>query len=142
MFVCEFVLENVCHIVCYVFVHNDNKNTIFVIEHICHTHDRIKLDPCTLKTIFIGHSPTQKGYQCYCPKNKKKLSLVMLLSLKILLISLQFCFRGEIRIKKLVVRGYSWLAIAQSRYHHSHIKVNPNQHANKLAKCSKKRSTI
>ena len=36
-----------------------------------HDHNRNKLDPRALKTIFIGYSPTQKGYHCYCPQNKK-----------------------------------------------------------------------
>ena len=36
-----------------------------------HDHNRNKLDPRALKTIFIGYSPTQKGYCCYCPQNKK-----------------------------------------------------------------------
>ena len=36
-----------------------------------HDHNRNKLDPRALKTVFISYSPTQKGYRCYCPQNKK-----------------------------------------------------------------------
>lgn len=38
-----------------------------------HIHDdnRNKLDHRAQNTIFIGYSPTQKVYSCYCPQNKK-----------------------------------------------------------------------
>ena len=42
--------------------------TAFV--HIYSQH-QTKLDPQAIKTIFIGYSPTQKGYQCYCPQTNK-----------------------------------------------------------------------
>jgi len=29
-----------------------------------------KLDPKTLKCIFVGYSPTQQGYKCYNPTRK------------------------------------------------------------------------
>ena len=36
-----------------------------------HSHNRTKLDPRAIKTVFIGYSATQKGYRCYCPHNKR-----------------------------------------------------------------------
>jgi len=36
-----------------------------------HSQNRGKLDPRALKCVFIGFSPTQKGYKCYQPSSKK-----------------------------------------------------------------------
>lgn len=36
-----------------------------------HDHNLNKLDPRPIKTIFVGYSPTQKGYHCYCPRTQK-----------------------------------------------------------------------
>lgn len=36
-----------------------------------HDHLRSKLDLRVVKTVFLGYSPTQKGYCCYCPRKKK-----------------------------------------------------------------------
>lgn len=36
-----------------------------------HPRDRTKLDPRAIKTLFLGYSPTQKGYRFYCPLTKK-----------------------------------------------------------------------
>ena len=35
--------------------------------------DRDKLDPKAVKMVFLGYSPTQKGYKCYNPKTRKVL---------------------------------------------------------------------
>jgi hypothetical protein len=41
----------------------------------CFVHDYRnsvkKLDPRAIKCIFVGYSPTQKGYKCWCPTEKK-----------------------------------------------------------------------
>lgn len=36
-----------------------------------HEHQRSKLDPRAVRTVFVGYSPTQKGYKCVCPQTKK-----------------------------------------------------------------------
>ena len=36
-----------------------------------HTKNAGKLDPRALKCVFIGYSPTQKGYKCYHPPSRK-----------------------------------------------------------------------
>ena len=43
---------------CSVFVHNHHLN-------------KSKLDPKSMKCVFIGYSPTQKGYKCFYPDNRK-----------------------------------------------------------------------
>ncbi|CAN1791793.1 Retrovirus-related Pol polyprotein from transposon TNT 1-94, partial [Linum perenne] len=42
--------------------------TAFV--HVASQH-RTKLDPRSLKCVFIGYSPSQKGYKCYSPTTRK-----------------------------------------------------------------------
>jgi hypothetical protein len=41
----------------------------------CFVHDHMnsvgKLDPRAIKCIFVGYSPTQKGYRCWSPTEKK-----------------------------------------------------------------------
>ncbi|KAH9657194.1 retrovirus-related pol polyprotein from transposon RE1 [Citrus sinensis] len=36
-----------------------------------HKQNRSKLDPRALKCVFLGYSPTRKGYKCYDPLSKK-----------------------------------------------------------------------
>ena len=42
----------------------------FVFVHI-HSQLHSKLDPRALRFIFLGCSPHQKGYKCYCPKTRR-----------------------------------------------------------------------
>ena len=34
-------------------------------------HNRSKLDPMSLKCVFVGYSPTQRGYKCFDHTSKK-----------------------------------------------------------------------
>ena len=38
-----------------------------------HNSKKSKLDPCALKCVFLGYSPSKKGYKCYHPPSKKYL---------------------------------------------------------------------
>ena len=43
---------------CVAFVHDKN-------------HNKSKLDPKSLTCVFVGYSPTQKGYKCFHPPTRK-----------------------------------------------------------------------
>ena len=42
---------------------------------VCFVHDYRndvrKLDPRAVKCVFVGYSPTQKGYRCWCPSEHR-----------------------------------------------------------------------
>ncbi|KAK2414048.1 putative mitochondrial protein [Trifolium repens] len=45
---------------------------IFGCTAFVHEHKNVgKLEPRAIKCVFVGYSPTQKGYKCFDPKNKK-----------------------------------------------------------------------
>lgn len=54
-------------------IHSSLQPKVFGCTTFVHNHSQnlSKLDPRALKCIFIGYSPTQKGYQCYDPSTKK-----------------------------------------------------------------------
>ena len=56
---------------------------VFGCTAFVHIYNQSKLDPKSLKCVFIGYSPTQKGYKCYS------------LSLGSFIIPWMFCFMSE-----------------------------------------------
>ncbi|CAJ2635918.1 unnamed protein product [Trifolium pratense] len=53
-------------------VSNDLTLKIFGCTAFVHEHKNIsKLEPRAIKCVFVGYSPTQKGYKCFDPKNQK-----------------------------------------------------------------------
>jgi hypothetical protein len=50
---------------------NDFTISLKVFGCVCFVHDYRnsvgKLDPRAIKCVFVGYSPTQKGYRCWCP---------------------------------------------------------------------------
>ena len=69
---------------CTVFVHIPSKG-------------RSKLDPRATKCIFLGYSPTQKGYKCYHPSSRKKFATM----------DVNF-FKDNPIIKRLIFRRRNW----------------------------------
>ncbi|CAJ2662733.1 unnamed protein product [Trifolium pratense] len=53
-------------------VSNDLTLKNFGCTAFVHEHKNVgKLEPRAIKCVFVGYSPTQKGYKCFDPKNKK-----------------------------------------------------------------------
>lgn len=56
---------------------NSNDFTVApkVFGYVCFIHDYRndvrKLDPRAIKYVFVGYSPTQKGYRCWCPSERR-----------------------------------------------------------------------
>ena len=55
------------------FISSDLPPKVFGCSAFVHIHqkNRTKLDPKSVKCIFLGYSTNQKGYKCYSPRNKK-----------------------------------------------------------------------
>ena len=66
-----------------------------------HNHNYTKLDPRTKKCVYVGYSPTQKGYKCFDPISKKKNVCFhgCELFLKQNHIFVTLIFRGRIQVK-------------------------------------------
>jgi len=70
---------------------------IFGCTAFVHEHKNVgKLEPRAIKCVFVGYSPSQKGYKCFDPKNKKMFVTMDVNSLKINLFLMTFIFKGGI----------------------------------------------
>lgn len=70
---------------------------IFGCTAFVHEHKNVgKLEPRAIKCVFVGYSPTQKGYKCFDPKKKENVCHWMLHSLKINLFLITLIFKGGI----------------------------------------------
>jgi len=76
---------------------NKLQPTIFGCISFVHIHSngRGKLDPRTVKCVFLDYSTTKKEYKCYHPPSKKILCQEMSHSLKKRATSTSLIFRGE-----------------------------------------------
>jgi hypothetical protein len=78
---------------------------VFYCVCFVHVHGlaRSKLDPRALKCVFVGYSPTQKGYKCYHLHRENTLSLWISLSLNHDHTSVhpKLLFRGRVRLKSI-----------------------------------------
>ena len=70
-------IQTALHVLQRAYPSNDLYHTMYLKVFGCtaYVHDLNpslgKLDPKAQKCIFLGYSPTQKGYKCYSPKTKK-----------------------------------------------------------------------
>jgi len=66
-----------------------------------------KLDPCALKCIFVGYSPTQKEYKCYNPPSWKHF---ISMDGNHILYPPTLLFRGRVQVK----RSFLWVVLYPS----------------------------